>query len=132
MACQTSHGETLMLFRNIPRWIATVVALVTLLSLTQQALGFVAVYLPSTLQASYVKPPVVFHDVGGGYTTALLGPNSTSTNVTVDIPANYIITLVSRAAIYWSNFTSDPFASGELIPPIYLKAWRGGVLNKIL
>jgi len=79
--------------------------------------GEASVYVlyPANLTLQPVEPPVVLSASNDGeYVSTSLGPAGASANVTVSLPGGYAIGLASRAAVYWSSFDSNPFASGDL------------------
>ncbi len=113
--------------RLSPRFLASVVLVSILLPLLfgfVSEAGFLTFY-PVYVSVAYVRPPVVFDTVTGGFVSTSLGLNRTSANVTVEVNVSYVIALVHRSAVYWSNFTRDPFETGELIPLTGSWSWNG-------
>ncbi len=96
--------------------LATVILTITILLSPTVAAGLIVV-APLNGVVSEVQPPVVLEQPADTSVNATLGPNQTSANITVNVSSGYVISLYSRAAVYWNDFnTSDPIASGDFTP----------------
>ncbi len=85
-------------------------------------------YYPLLAVIDYLEPPLVFEPLYSDYVSGYTGPNATSITVNVNITVQMVISLVERAAIFWDKFTSDPIASGRVIPLSGNWSWDGEAL----
>ncbi len=96
---------------------AIAVALLLVASLALSSWAGVIVLMPLQGRPGEVQPPIVFTSPADTQVNATIGPNGTSANITVNIPDTYVISLYSRAAVYWTDFNdTDPLVAGDLVP----------------
>ncbi len=101
--------------RMKPSMFSAAVTLLLILSL--KTLASVFIYYNISLLASPVSPLVKLGTSNDpSYVSVSLGVNRTNASIVVNASSttNYTIGLEYRAAVYWSSFDTDPFASGEI------------------
>ena len=94
----------------------TLILTLTMLLINPVIAGIIVKY---DLNGSTIStpPPVILEKPSDTTVNASLNTYKTVANITVDIPAGYLISLESRRAVYWNTFDDyDPLASGELVP----------------